>query len=228
MRRVFISTLLLFSLVNAKVVMTNGSIRVEKNITSYIEIKNRNLVRQKEDYSCGSASLATILKYYYNYEISERDILDMVMKLKGINKDNFVQKIKENGGLSFLDLSVIAKTKGFKALGLALNYDTLTKLKAPVILFVKIRKNEHFTVYKGADSKNVYLADPSFGNIKVRISKFKEMFYNREDLKYPGKILAILPININKVRINKEYTKIPKDKNIIEEIIKMKMGRCNL
>ncbi len=54
------------------------------------------------------------------------------------------------------------------------------------------------------------------------------MFYNREDLKYPGKVLAILPVDINKVKINKEYTKIPKDKNIIEEIIKMKMGRCNL
>ncbi len=135
MKRVCLSMLLLLALINAKVVMTNGSIRVEKNITSYIEIKNRNLVRQKEDYSCGSASLATILKYYYNYDISERDILDMVMKLKGITKDNFVQKIKENGGLSFLDLSFVAKSKGFKALGLAMDYNTLTKLKAPCYTF---------------------------------------------------------------------------------------------
>jgi len=223
MKKLALLAILVFSLLEARVVIKNGFLRAEKNITSYIEIKNKNLVRQKEDYSCGSASLATILKYYYNYEISEKEILDMVMKLKGITKDNFVQKIKEAGGLSFLDLSIIAKTKGFKALGLALDYNTLTKLKAPVILFVKIRKNEHFTVYKGADSKNVYLADPSFGNIKVRISKFKEMFYNREDLKYPGKILAILPIDINRVKINKDYNKIEKEKNIIEEIIKMKM-----
>jgi len=39
---------------------------IDKNVTSWIEIKNRNLTRQNFDYSCGLASLSTILKYFYN------------------------------------------------------------------------------------------------------------------------------------------------------------------
>jgi uncharacterized protein len=43
------------------------------------------------------------------------------------------------------------------------------------------------------DKNYVYLADPSFGNIKVKKAKFQEMFYQRDDLKYPEKILVIVP-----------------------------------
>ncbi len=108
---------------------------------------------------------------------------------------------------------------------MALDLDSLRKLKAPVILFVKIRKNEHFTIFKNIDTNYVYLADPNFGNIKVRISKFKEMFYQREDLKYPGKILAILPTNdIQKKDINKEFMKIQQNSSFIYENIKNKLS----
>lgn len=50
--------------------------------------------------------------------------------------------------LLILDLANYATQKGFKSVGLALDFESLSKLSAPVILFVKIRKNEHFTIYK--------------------------------------------------------------------------------
>lgn len=33
---------------------------------SWLELRDENLTRQKYDYSCGAASLSTILTYYYN------------------------------------------------------------------------------------------------------------------------------------------------------------------
>jgi len=191
---------------------------IKKSVTSWIEIKNKNLTRQKEDYSCGSASLATILKYYYGKDITEKQILDSVMKMKGVTRESTLKEYKEANGLSFLDLSTIVNKKGFKALGLALDMDALKKLQIPVILYVKIRKSEHFTVYKGMDDRYAYLADPSMGNTKVRLSKFKEMFYQRKDLAYPGKILAILPLR-NTMQANKDFMRFPKASSLIYKSI---------
>jgi len=190
-------------------------------IKSWIEIKNKHLVRQEKDYSCGSASLATILKHFYNKNISEKEILDTVMKIKGLNKKSSIEAYKKANGLSFLDLSKFAQTKEFNTLGLALDINALKKLKIPVILYIKIRENEHFTVFKGMDNTYVYLADPSFGNTKVRLSKFKEMFYQREDLKYPGKVLAILPLT-DDIKTKKGFMRLPKNSNLIKNVIKSK------
>jgi len=216
--------LLLFMLITAmqaKVHMLTPNIDIVKAPTSWIEIKNKNLTRQKEDFSCGSASLATILKHYYGQNISEKEILDAVMDMKGLSKESTLKEYKEANGLSFLDLSQFAFSKGFKAVGLALDMEALKKLKVPVILYVKIRNDEHFTVYKGMDSTYAYLADPSFGNTKVRLSKFKEMFYQRDDLKYPGKVLVMLPTD-KKISGDQDFLKIPKKSNLIEKVIRMR------
>jgi len=210
--------LLTFCLLHADTHIVQSDINIKKQITSWIEIKNKNLTRQKEDYSCGSASLATILKYYYGQDITEKQILDSVMKIKGVTRDSTLKEYKEANGLSFLDLSTIADKKGFKALGLALDMDALKKLQIPVILYVKIRKSEHFTVYKGMDERYAYLADPSMGNTKVRLSKFKEMFYQRKDLEHPGKILAILPLS-TKVESSKNFMTFPKASSLVYKSI---------
>ena len=199
---------------------------VTKPIKSWIEFKNENLTRQNYDYSCGSASLSTILKYYYNLDISEKEILDTILESKGLQKED--KKEFEDGDmtLSFFDLAKYTKDKGFKAIGLALDLESLKKLKAPVILFVKIRKSEHFTIYKNMDKNYVYLADPNFGNIKVKISKFKEMFYQRDDLQYPGKLLAIVPVSDKqKENIKQSFMKIQKSSNFIYDNIKDKLIR---
>jgi len=192
---------------------------IKKPIKSWIEFKNDNLVRQNYDYSCGSASLATIMHYFYEQNMSEESILNDILDMKGIGKEQAKKLEEKDMSLSFLDLAQYIKSKDFKAIGLALDLKALRSLKVPVILFVKVRKNEHFTVFKGIDKRYVYLADPSFGNSKIRISKFKEMFYHRNDLKHPGKILAILPITKN-IIINKNFMKIKKSSNLIYNMIK--------
>ncbi len=205
--------LIIFSLTSflfAKVHIVQEDFIVEKPINSWIEIKNKNLTRQKYDYSCGSASLSTILKYYYNLDIGEKDILNSILEAKGINKKKLEELEEEDFSLSFLDLANYSNQKGFKSIGLALDFESLSKLKAPVILYVKIRKNEHY----------VYLADPSFGNIKVRIQKFKEMFYQREDLNYPGKLLAIVPLTSEqKQKINTSFMKVEENSNFVYDSI---------
>lgn len=208
----------------ANIILHQKEFTIKKPIKSWIEFKNENLTRQEYDYSCGSASLSTILKYYYNLDIGEKEILDDILKSKGYDITKKEKLEEKDMGLSFLDLANYSKEKGFKAFGLALDLNELKKLKAPVILFVKIRKSEHFTIYKNMDQNYVYLADPSFGNIKVKISKFKEMFYQREDLKHPGKLLAIVPVaNLQKEGIVKSFMSIEKHSDFIYEVIRDRM-----
>ena len=164
---------------------------------SWVELRNKNLTHQQYDYSCGAASLSTLLSYYYGIPTDEREILDFLLEYKGISADRkreieVNEELRDRAHLSFADLAVFAEHKGLRVQGLALSLQSLAKLQMPVIIYVNVRDMEHFSVYKGMDSRFVYLADPSLGNIKVSIAKFVEMFYKREDLSYPGKILAIL------------------------------------
>jgi len=185
--------LLVFSLSVYGMTITQKEFTLKKEVRSWIEFKNERLTRQNYDYSCGSAALATLLSHYYDANVTEEIILKSVLEAKGIEKQaSELENQEGNNGLSFYDLSQYASTKGFKAVGIALGMEELKKLQIPVLVFVKIRKQEHFTVLKKMDERYAYLADPSFGNIRVSHAKFKEMFFTREVEDKPGKILAVL------------------------------------
>jgi len=235
MREVIFIFLLLINIgFCGSVYIINQDISIKRKVRSYIEYKNEGLVRQRFDYSCGSSSLATILKFFFNDKVTEEEILKWILKKKGLmDKDcqgkrkekcrvEKLQELEEEDfKLSFYDLAEFAKERGYRPVALALNLEELRKLKVPAIAFVKIRRNGHFTVYKGMDDKFVYLADPSFGNIKVRIGKFREMFYTRSDLKYRGKILVFIPKD-KKISLNLEFMKLPKNSEILYKVIRIK------
>lgn len=206
----------------AKVHMLTEDINMAVDVKSWIKIKNQHLTRQNHDYSCGSASLSTILTHYYKQDITEKEILDAVMNMKGLTENSSLEEYKKANGLSFLDLSIFAFSKGFRAIGLALDMESLKKLKIPVILYVKIRNSEHFSVLKGMDEKYAYLADPSFGNTKIKLSKFKEMFYQRDDLRHPGKVLAIFPPKVDTTK-DISFIRLPKSSKLIEDVIRSKV-----
>lgn len=211
---------------HSKAIITTDSIVIEKQIKTWTQSRDSNLTKQRYDYSCGSASLSTILTYYYNHNVSEKDIIEFMLKDKGIdiNRKEEIEwndDLREKASTSFLDLAKYAETKGFKPLGLALNMESLGKLKMPAILYVKARNNDHFSVYRGMDDYFVYLSDPSFGNIKISKEKFKEMFYQRSDENYPGKLLVILPQD-KAVQINEKFMTIKHNVNFIEQVIQDK------
>ena len=56
----------------------------DRQITSWSEMRDKNLTKQEYDYSCGAASLSSILEHYYGLEnASEKEILDTVLLKKG-------------------------------------------------------------------------------------------------------------------------------------------------
>ena len=155
----------------------------ESNILStpitWQAIQKKNVVKQNVDYSCGSASLATILTYFYDQPTTEAQVI----KDLALNKQM----------ASFQDLANVSQKYGFIGRGIATNYDSLKKIKIPAIVYLNHNRTDHFSVLRAIDDTHVYLADPSWGNRTLTRKQFEKIWNTRNDAQYQGKVLLILP-----------------------------------
>ncbi len=140
------------------------------HVTSLKALKEQNLIMQRYDYSCGAASLATLMKYYFNDDVSEIQLLDHIKKT--FNKQEFERVEKD--GLSFLELEKISRSLGYQSASVRLKISALLQLSGPVIVYLQTKQNRHFVVLRGIKGDTVFLADPSRGNIRILIDDFKQ------------------------------------------------------
>lgn len=148
---------------------SSTSLRIPISI-SYQEIAEKNIFMQREDYSCGAASLATILKYYFEEDVNEKEILNTVER----NRSVFDIEVIRKDGLSIKELGAIAATYGYESAPVRLVPQSLEELQAPVIVFLEREHYRHFAVLKSVKTGHAHLADPSRGNIRVPMSEFLE------------------------------------------------------
>jgi uncharacterized protein len=137
-------------------------------IWSWKELKARNVVMQNRDYSCGAASLCTLLQYYWGDHITEQMILDKLDTM--LKPPERKERIKN--GLSLTDLRRVSVKFGYLASIGTVTFDQLSQSKIPVLVGLKIDKFDHFVVFRGSDGYWVYLADPARGNIRAPIKDF--------------------------------------------------------
>jgi uncharacterized protein len=137
-------------------------------VWSWKDIRDRNVVKQNRDYSCGAASLCTLLQYYWGDKVTEQKVLDSLdAMLKPAERRD---RIKE--GLSLTDLRRVSVKLGYLASIGTLTFEQLSQSKIPVLVPLTIGKFNHFAIYRGTDGFYVYLADPARGNVRTRIDEF--------------------------------------------------------
>ena len=155
----------------------SGAVRVK----SWKTLRDERVIKQDLDYSCGAASLATLLNEYYGQSVTEDQMLD------AMDTGDFMA--------SFEDMRRALARFGFLAAGFTASYDQLAKLKMPVIVYLKHRKAEHFSVLRGIDDKTVWLADPSLGNRTYSRWQFLDRWDTQADnTKLKGRVLGVLPV----------------------------------
>lgn len=169
------------------IVLTPHSIGTMKT-KSWKELRDQNVIKQDLDFSCGPASTATILTYYYNRPTTEKEI---------------IQSMNQWRAASFADISRILPDYGYKGVGIALNAEQLRKIKIPTIVYLKYKGQDHFSVLRGVNDTTVFLADPSWGNVRYTWSHFLSMWETREDERGKGKILLIVPSTAQTSQIQK-------------------------
>ncbi len=151
-------------------ISVGSNIRLDSPVMSMKALRDSGVIKQRLDFSCGAAALATVLRYGLGEKVTEREIL---ADLSGLQSEE-EKKISRKKGFSLLDLQRVAQNRGYKAQGFRLDAGQLGRLGGPVIVFIEPRGYKHFAVLRGVRGGRVYLADPSRGNIRMPAYSFLE------------------------------------------------------
>ncbi|MEW9570743.1 C39 family peptidase [Rhodanobacter sp. Si-c] len=157
----------------ATVLINNGAQQtLALHLTTLKEARFRNTIRQKYDFSCGSAAVATLLTYQYGYPVSEQ-IAFAQMYAHGnrakINKEGF----------SLLDIKRFLEANGFQADGFHAPLEKLQEEHLPAIVLIEEKKYHHFVVIKGLAYGRVLIGDPALGTRSIPRDRFEQLWKNK-------------------------------------------------
>lgn len=161
-----------------------GALRSDRPM-SYVALRYEATVRQTEDFTCGGASLATILTYYWATPTSEDTAL---ATLKTRYSAARLHHLSEKG-LSFDDLIYMANKLGFSAEGAKVPVNQLPSLAGPVIVHLNKGKFQHFVVLRRVGKGVYYVSDPIVGELTMHANEF--------EAQYTGYALAVWKSDAN-------------------------------
>ena len=141
-------------------------------LTSLKEARFKTTVKQRYDFSCGSAATATLLTYQYGHQVTEADVFTR-MYARGDKA-----KIRKEG-FSLLDMRRYLLSQGFIADGFELPLDKLFEEGLPAIVLLNDRGYRHFVVVKGMRGNRVLVGDPSRGTRALTRPQFEKLWDNR-------------------------------------------------
>lgn len=125
-------------------------------IRSMDEMRFAGVIRQRYDFSCGSAALATLLRHHYDYDVMEEKAF-LGMWANG-DRDQ-IRRV----GFSLLDMKRWLGTRGIAADGYQVTLDMIAETGIPGIALISVRNYRHFVVVKGVRGSEVLVGDPSAG-----------------------------------------------------------------
>ena len=162
----FLMTLPVVTISPAAGVAINGVAgRFSVPVTSRAERRWMRVHRQRYDYSCGSAAVATLLEFHYGIPTSESEVFETMYA----NADRArVQK----EGFSMLDLKRFLDSKGLESDGFRLTLEQWAKVGIPGIALIEVQGYRHFVVVKGLRDDRVLLADPAAGTRVLSRQRF--------------------------------------------------------
>jgi predicted double-glycine peptidase len=138
-------------------------------VTSWRDLPFRNVVRQEYDYSCGSAALATLLRYHYGRAISETEIFKAMYAVGDQPK---IRKV----GFSLLDMKRYLQSAGYSADGYRLPLAEVERRGVPGIALIKTGSYRHFVVIKGVRGDSILVGDPVLGAKVLHRADFEKMW----------------------------------------------------
>jgi predicted double-glycine peptidase len=148
---------------------------------SYLDMKYQYTVRQRRDFTCGAAALATMLKFHYDMPVTEEMLFFMIASR--YKPTEF--RAKAEAGFSFEDLIFVSSQLGFNSQAAIVPLGELTKLNGPIIIKIDWREIDHFVVLRKKTADLAYVSDPLVGDIAFNNSEFESAF--------KGEALAVWP-----------------------------------
>lgn len=125
-------------------------------IQSFEDRRYDGVERQRYDFSCGSAALATLLRHHYDFNVRED------AAFRGMWAEGDQAQIRRVG-FSLLDMKRWLASRGLSADGYQVSLDEIANTGVPGIALIAVRNYRHFVVVKGIRDDEVLLGDPSLG-----------------------------------------------------------------
>nr|WP_284047752.1 C39 family peptidase [Halomonas gemina] len=144
-----------------------GSFQVEAK--SLQEKSWDRVVRQQYDFSCGSASVATLLTFHYQRETTEAEVFESMIRAGD------AEQIQRHG-FSMLDMKRYLDAQGLNADGFRISLDDFIRIGVPAITMVDTGGYKHFVVVKGIDDDNILVGDPAAGTQVVPREHFESLW----------------------------------------------------
>jgi predicted double-glycine peptidase len=136
-------------------------------LTTLQELKFRTVIRQKYDFSCGSAALATLLSYHYGLPTKETAAFTDMWEHGDRSK---IQK----EGFSMLDMQQYLVRRGIRADGFRSTLERLVEANVPALVLLNLKGYMHFVIVEGVRGGRVLIADPSAGTRAMSVADFKQ------------------------------------------------------
>lgn len=138
-------------------------------VKSIAERRFLTVTRQRYDFSCGSAALATLLHYHYGDIQSEQSIF------VGMWNEGDREQIRRSG-FSLLDMKRYLNSRGIKSDGYQVTLQDIQRTGIPGIALIETRGYKHFVVVKGVEGGQVLVGDPSVGIRLIPAKQFSTMW----------------------------------------------------
>ncbi len=130
---------------------------------SWKSMRDEGVVRQQFDFSCGAASIATLLTSHFLDPVDEMTVLKL---LPSVHRP-----------YSLADMVNALNALGYESAAVRLDLATLQQLTAPAILFMQPRRAKttvgHLVVLRRLGYASVSIADPSLGNRTYSLNDFR-------------------------------------------------------
>lgn len=147
--------------------IAGGSLSVP--VDSMKERKFSSVVRQRYDFSCGSAAIATLLSHHYGRKVNEEQAFEAMFSAGD-------QKAIQRYGFSLLDMKRYLAKLGLRADGFQITLDDLAGVGIPAITLINTKGFKHFVVIKGLHDGRVLVGDPATGSKVFERAEFEAIW----------------------------------------------------
>ncbi|MGR9013811.1 MAG: C39 family peptidase [Gammaproteobacteria bacterium] len=141
-------------------------------VTTFLERRFKTVYKQQYDFSCGSATLASLLSFHYDDVVDEQSVfVDMY-------QHGNQQKIQTEG-FSLLDIKRYLERRGYRSDGFKIKLDQLIEANVPAITIINRDGYLHFVIIKGLNEQEVLVGDPAVGIKAIPRDEFETMWNKR-------------------------------------------------
>jgi predicted double-glycine peptidase len=159
-----------FALMSPLLLSANAADAPSFRVQSLKEIREKAVVMQRWETSCAAASLATVLTYGFQDPVSERHVAATMLK------GTAPAKVRARGGFSLLDMKRFVEDRGYSGDAYQnLSLEDLKLFHAPIVP-IKVHGFNHYVVLNAITESEVLLADSAFGNRRMSLARFNEVW----------------------------------------------------